>query len=787
MFAVRRFTQLEGWYLRAEVRPLKTSSNVLVRAFSVQHSFVTEDSTETPAKPRRSVFDIDKAELTAFVNGWDYEGENLEGDFETDDIVREDSDFVGYKKRKTSNRYVEYEEQEQSDYRKLEYRSRTQSTEHTGYEVIGRNKHLAPLNELSNFEDEKIEFEPMSVNKESDALDTLTDTDIVCDEKLVFEDDNVEFEERSASYKHQKLSHDVSEIDEKLEFEDVSQPRQVNKYNFQFESNTNDLGDYIPGLTYARWAQNSSTDKKVILEDIDLDYVERRTFSRLLQKLNNNPQRLSSDLFIDENVTVERFQKDEKQLERIAREQYSNTNKVDLPHLRLDVDEKLLYVDEFGHAAQKPRKWSKKYEFEKTDFYSEQTNKRVVPDVPLPELQPSGVDQPVQTPEPSSEQERLRYADDKTTDYCDFKKIQITGGDGGDGCVSFLKARHRNKGMPDGGNGGQGGSVYFEATNDIVSLHSVSLKIHGQRGSSGKAKHHDGKSGADVLIRVPVGTVIREVELSERDAESLPPNDDCFIHYPGWRNKNLHNIFTDTIKPISIPRQKLPELDLKTDGQKHLLCYGGLGGFGNPYYVTGQNKYPKFAMKGQKGQTRILELELKTIADAGLIGLPNAGKSAFLRSVSNAYPKVDSYPFTTIHPCVGTIQYPDLFNLTIADIPGLVEGAHRNVGLGHSFLRHIERSKVLVYVIDLARKAPWDDLSLLRSELELYKPGLAQRPSLVIGNKADISNVAKSNFEHLRSVAELQVVPVSAKLQKNIKKATSLLREMVESVAGQAC
>jgi len=186
---------------------------------------------------------------------------------------------------------------------------------------------------------------------------------------------------------------------------------------------------------------------------------------------------------------------------------------------------------------------------------------------------------------------------------------------------------------------------------------------------------------------------------------------------------------------------------------------------------------PAFASKGNVGQEIWLELELKTIADAGLVGFPNAGKSTFLAAISNAHPKIAPYPFTTLNPYIGTIDYPDLVSIRVADIPGIIQGAHQNIGLGHSFLRHIERCRVLVYVIDLASNEPWNDLETLKFELEAYKKGLTLKPSIIIANKADIIEIAKPNLKKLQEMyINIPCIPVSAKNKQNILKATTFIR-----------
>lgn len=238
------------------------------------------------------------------------------------------------------------------------------------------------------------------------------------------------------------------------------------------------------------------------------------------------------------------------------------------------------------------------------------------------------------------------------------------------------------------------------------------------------------------------------------------------------------------LERIPPPRYPHPiqKVDLLTDGQKYLLTLGGSGGLGNPHFVSPLVLGPRVAGRGEAGVTRHIQLELKTLADLGLIGLPNAGKSTLLAAVSNAHPRIAPYPFTTLNPYVGTIDFPDFYRMTLADIPGLIKGAHLNLGLGHRFLKHVERNHVLVYVVDLASTAPWEDLEILENELEMHLPGLTLRPSVVVANKADVGQVARDNLEILKQKTSKVIVPVSAKNRKNIETLTAVMRTMVQGV-----
>ncbi|RIA98983.1 P-loop containing nucleoside triphosphate hydrolase protein [Glomus cerebriforme] len=404
---------------------------------------------------------------------------------------------------------------------------------------------------------------------------------------------------------------------------------------------------------------------------------------------------------------------------------------------------------------------------------------------------------------------------DKTRQFIDYIRVVVKGGTGGDGCVAFNRERFVSKVPPSGGNGGRGGNVIFVASPNHSSLHSVRRVINADRGQNGKGHMQHGSAGKDVIIPVPLGTIVREIDpqpnkkqLENIEEEQMNNNENLdeetklakkraatWVHYPRYDEKNqLGSFFLEAEKMIEeeerynrslkTKEEKL-NLDLSVLNAQYVVARGGSGGKGNPHFLTNANRSPKYATKGQEGQVKYLELELKTIADAGLVGLPNAGKSTFLTAVSNAHPKIAPYPFTTLNPYIGTVDYSDRFQLTIADIPGLIQGAHRNVGLGYSFLRHIERSKVLVYVIDLSENQPWEDWIILQNELEKYRPGLTKRPSLIVANKADITEKAKKNLPIFETMfkekeQEIIIVPVSAKYKKNIIKVTTLLRQIVE-------
>lgn len=353
----------------------------------------------------------------------------------------------------------------------------------------------------------------------------------------------------------------------------------------------------------------------------------------------------------------------------------------------------------------------------------------------------------VSLPEPS-----VRFYTRSSTAFVDRINIVVKAGHGGPGCASFSKGPNQEIVPPDGGHGGNGGSVWIEATTKNTSLRMSSGNLRAENGRPGQAAHRNGRHGSDLIIPVPPGTVIRECAVS----------DDPFIE-PS---------FSEVEDPIQIA-------ELNKDGERAEVARGGHGGRGNVSFKSSQNRSPDNAEPGESGETRRLELELKSIADVGLVGLPNAGKSTFLRAISDAKPKVASYPFTTLKPSIGVVQattgddVPEYRTISVADIPGLIEGAHENRGLGHEFLRHIERTKFLVYVLDLSAVEgdSLHDFEVLRNELEMHEEGLSGRQSCIVANKMD---TGPSSHENLKSLVDtvgnaMSVFPISAKYKTGIE------------------
>ncbi len=282
--------------------------------------------------------------------------------------------------------------------------------------------------------------------------------------------------------------------------------------------------------------------------------------------------------------------------------------------------------------------------------------------------------------------------------FIDRAKIEVIAGNGGNGIVSFRREKYVPKGGPNGGDGGKGGNVIIQTDSNLHTLLDFRYRsrFKADAGKHGQGSNKTGHSGQDLIIRVPKGTIIKNEE-----------NDEILA-------------------------------DLVDDGQQVVIARGGKGGRGNARFATPTNQTPRNAEPGEEGQTRTIMLELKLIADVGLVGLPNAGKSTLLSRLTAARPKIADYPFTTLAPNLGIIRYKEHLSFVMADIPGLIEGAHKGKGLGLDFLRHIERTKVLAYLIESTSQNLADDFKTLRDELKYYNPELLKRPSLIVITKMDL-------------------------------------------------
>lgn len=327
--------------------------------------------------------------------------------------------------------------------------------------------------------------------------------------------------------------------------------------------------------------------------------------------------------------------------------------------------------------------------------------------------------------------------------FIDEAVIRVKAGDGGNGCVSFRREKYVPKGGPDGGDGGNGGSVILKATPSVRTLLGLRYQalFRAEHGAAGSGSNKAGKRGSDLTINVPVGTVVRDSE----NGEVLG--------------------------------------DLKTAGDFLVVARGGRRGRGNARFATSTNQAPRHAEKGTPGEERQLDLELKLIADVGLIGLPNAGKSTLISKVSAAKPRIADYPFTTLHPNLGMVMAEDYQSFCMADIPGLIQGAHQGVGLGDRFLRHIERSRLLVHLIDVSRSTGPDPIEAFHTvfeEMRLYGQTLAQKKQIVVATKIDDVDEKKlAALERFCQDAGYPFVKISAATGENTKTLIRIIQRML--------
>ncbi|MBN1846788.1 MAG: GTPase ObgE [Sedimentisphaerales bacterium] len=325
--------------------------------------------------------------------------------------------------------------------------------------------------------------------------------------------------------------------------------------------------------------------------------------------------------------------------------------------------------------------------------------------------------------------------------FIDQAEIFVKAGDGGHGCVSFRREKYIPKGGPNGGDGGRGGSVFFVAKNGIDTLLDFAGRHHwtAERGRDGSGKDMTGKSGDDLVVNVPTGTIIYDLDKEIVIKDLCRPDE-----------------------PVCIAR-------------------GGRGGYGNAHFASPTNQTPRQAEPGKPGQQRHLRLELKLIADVGLVGLPNAGKSTLLSRISAARPKVAAYPFTTLQPNLGIVELSDLRRFVVADIPGLIEGSHQGQGLGHDFLRHIERTRIIVHLVDIASFVgePAANYHTIRRELAQYSQPLADKPEIIVASKMDL-DPGGEKLKAFRGALDREVLAVSAVTGHQLSALTELLWQQVQ-------
>ena len=325
--------------------------------------------------------------------------------------------------------------------------------------------------------------------------------------------------------------------------------------------------------------------------------------------------------------------------------------------------------------------------------------------------------------------------------FIDKAKITIKSGKGGDGCIAFRHEKYIDKGGPSGGNGGKGGSIIFKATKEQYTLikYRFGKKFVAKDGGKGMAKNMYGKGAEDVILDVPVGTIVRDLETNEILC------------------------------------------DLSHDGDTYLALKGGRGGKGNACFASSRNRAPRIAENGELGKEKRVELELKLLADVALVGLPSVGKSTILSIVTKAKPEIADYPFTTLVPQLGVVYLDDDSSFVLADLPGLIEGASSGKGLGLTFLRHIERCRVLVHVLDMEHDDPINDYEVIMKELDAYKMNLLSRPMLIVCNKVE-DDITKAKAENVKDILgkDHEVLFISAILHEGIDRMLYKMKDMLK-------
>lgn len=324
--------------------------------------------------------------------------------------------------------------------------------------------------------------------------------------------------------------------------------------------------------------------------------------------------------------------------------------------------------------------------------------------------------------------------------FVDEVKIKVVAGNGGDGCCAFRREKYVEMGGPFGGNGGHGSDIIFEVDEGLHTLLDLRYQkmIKGKKGENGKGKNQHGKSAEDIIVKVPQGTVVTDLDTG------------------------------------------LIICDLKQKNDSFVVCKGGRGGRGNTAFKTQRNTAPDFCENGEPGEEKELKVEVKMIADVGLVGLPSVGKSTFISAVSRAKPKIAAYHFTTLVPNLGVTKSRDNYSFVLADLPGLIENASLGEGLGDKFLRHIERTKVIAHVVDMGRtegRDPYEDFILINKELENFNPKLMEKPMIIVANKMDVEKAEENLEEFRKKVTDIKIFPISAASNKG-------LQDVIDHLAG---
>lgn len=344
--------------------------------------------------------------------------------------------------------------------------------------------------------------------------------------------------------------------------------------------------------------------------------------------------------------------------------------------------------------------------------------------------------------------------------FVDRILVHARAGNGGNGSPHLARLAFKPKGGPDGGDGGRGGDVILEVSNNTDHFRSLFYdpKLFAEHGQGGMRQNKTGRSGRDKIVPVPPGTMVWKTDATVLAEAAQLRRDD----------------------PDSLGMELIA--DLTETGERFVVCKGGKGGRGNTHFKSATNQAPDEAEDGEPGEEGIYFLELRMIADVGLVGFPNAGKSTLVSKLSKAKPKIASYPFTTLEPMVGVMEFPGYRRATIADIPGLIEGAHENIGLGHEFLRHITRCRLLLFVVDTPGtelRDPVEDIRKLRTEISLYDEGLAKRQWIIAANKMDVDGAGENLAALERAFPKIEIFPISADQGTGLEKLHDRFNELV--------
>jgi GTPase len=366
--------------------------------------------------------------------------------------------------------------------------------------------------------------------------------------------------------------------------------------------------------------------------------------------------------------------------------------------------------------------------------------------------------------------------------FVDQVKVYARAGHGGRGCVSFRREAFEPMGGPDGGDGGRGGSVILEASHDLNNLIAQFFvpRLIAKNGNPGEGAKKTGKSGKDIIIKVPCGTVVWK--LSDPTPTKAEPEGERVENVEG-KQAMVVDLAAEESPPapeLAIGEEAELVVDLTKHGEQFILCTSGRGGQGNHHFATPRNQAPRHFQPGEPGGEGHYHFELRLMADIGLVGYPNAGKSTLLNAISHAKPKIAAYPFTTLHPQIGVVEMDGWERYTVCDIPGIIEGAHNNVGLGHAFLRHIRRCQTLCVILDMAGtddRNPCDDYEKILRELELYDVAMLAVPHLVAANKMDEDASTEYLDEFRKRFPKIEVLEIMAAIDEGVPELMERFRE----------